>query len=107
VSHDRDAFQSDDDQTGWRLASRLRRGTLMALRDHAQSEPVHRSARSHRSIEYRVLYALGFAVFFLIAVVRRVLPIDRLFRGVPRRKVSIVHEAREATGATIPYVFMG
>jgi hypothetical protein len=79
----------------------------MTMRDTAPHSGAHRRARSGPTLEYRLLYALGFSIFLVIAVVRRILPLDRLFRGAPRPQRGIVREARETTSATIPYAFMG
>jgi hypothetical protein len=83
-------------------------GTLVEPHLRADSRShLHRASRSDRSIEYRLLYALGFSIFFVIAILRRVLPIERLFGRVRQPARGVVREAREVTSATIPYAFMG
>ena len=71
----------------------------------------HHAASSSRKrinrggIEYRLVYAIGFSVFFVTALTSRAARTLTLRRRNDGR--SIVQEAREATGATIPYAFMG
>jgi len=67
-------------------------------------------ARLHRQDEweYRVLMAVGFAVFLLAAVMVRLLPRRWRPAGAPgAQRGSVIAAAREAAGATIPFAFMG
>lgn len=67
-------------------------------------------ARLHRvdEWEYRLLMAVGFAVFLLAAVVIRLLPRRLRPAGAPgSERGSVVAAAREAAGASIPFAFMG
>lgn len=64
--------------------------------------------RQRRSAaDHRVLYAIGFVVFLLAAVLSRLWPGYWLQSAADRRRKSVLAEAREATCATIPYAFMG
>ena len=57
-------------------------------------------------IEYRVLYAVVFAVCFVLAALLRFAP-RRLHPWIDpaERRMSLVAEARAAADATVPYVF--
>lgn len=66
----------------------------------------HRRGRRNQRVEYGVIYGLCFLVLLVaVAVERLVGLVLRRQRHDPPR--SIIREAREATGAAIPYAFMG
>jgi hypothetical protein len=75
--------------------------------------PAARRATRRRDerLEFYVLYACGFSIFLLAVIVRRVLVLGGIMDAPsgPHSgpKLSLVGEAREATGSTIPYAFMG
>ena len=67
---------------------------------------VQRRSKRQQSVEFSQLYALCFPVLLVAVIVMRLVDfVTRRKRDEPAR--SIFREAREATGATIPYAFMG
>lgn len=77
----------------------------MQSTDLSASTMQRRSKRQQR-VEFGVLYALCFPVLLVAVIVMRLVDLVlRRERDEPVR--SIIREAREATGATIPYAFMG
>lgn len=67
-------------------------------------QPRRRDRRE--TIEHGVIYGLFFAAFLIAAVFGRLTDlVTRRRSQTPHR--SIVREARESAGATVPYVFMG
>ena len=77
------------------------------MEDHAFDTPrTARRGRTAPGIEYRALYAVVFAVCFVMAALLRLLP-RRLhpWIGSSERPMSLAAEARAATDCTVPYVF--
>lgn len=66
------------------------------------------TAHGHHApgVEYRVVYALVFAVCFAMAALLRLFP-RRLHPWIApsERRMSLVAEARAAADSTVPYVF--
>lgn len=60
--------------------------------------------RRRKGVEFGLVYGVGFTVFFVAAAVAR--PV-RLITGRKSDHRSIIQEARDSAGATIPYAFMG
>jgi Antenna complex alpha/beta subunit len=61
-----------------------------------------------RPIEFRIIFAVCFAVFLLAAVVERLLPWKWLApRSEGKRHLSIFEQAWEAAGTCTTYAFMG
>jgi hypothetical protein len=72
----------------------------------ASSAATPRRARRNERVEFGVIYALCFVVLLAAVAVERLIGVVlRRPRHEPAR--SIIQEAREATGAAIPYAFMG
>ena len=67
----------------------------------------HRTVRRRKPAEYRIYYAIVFAVALPIAVLSRLLPREAgyLERARPARR-SVLGEARALTDSVIPYLFM-
>jgi len=65
-----------------------------------------RRAHAAPGIEYRALYAVVFAVCFVLAAILRLAP-RRLHPWIEAgaRRRSLAAEARAAADATVPYVF--
>jgi hypothetical protein len=61
------------------------------------------SRRRDERIEFYLLYACCFGIF----IARRALVIGGLMNAPDGAKLSVVKEACEAVGSTIPYAFMG
>jgi hypothetical protein len=66
-----------------------------------------RKAERRDSIQYWIIYAIGFAVFLIAESVMRLAAALRLVRRDRINRKSIINEARASAGATIPYAFMG
>jgi len=68
---------------------------------------MHSQAR-HRAkpAEYRIYYAIVFAVALPITLVSRLLPRERSFLDRGERR-GVLGEARALTDTVIPYLFMG
>jgi hypothetical protein len=60
--------------------------------------------RRRKGVEFGLVYGVGFTVFLFAAAVAR--PV-RLLTGKRTDRRSIIQEARDSAGATIPYAFMG
>jgi hypothetical protein len=69
------------------------------------SSAPRRRAKRRNTTEFGLLYAVGFVFFLATTIVGRVARLFTGRRGEPRR--SIIQEARDTTGRTIPYAFMG
>jgi hypothetical protein len=67
-------------------------------------DDVHR--RKGKPAEYRIYYAIVFAVALPIAAVRRMLPQSEGFLEEGARR-GVIGEARALTNTVIPYLFMG
>jgi hypothetical protein len=65
-----------------------------------------RRGRRNQRVEFGLIYGLSFPVVFVAVAAKRVIDVvtRRPRHDAPR---SIIREAREATGAAIPYAFMG
>jgi hypothetical protein len=63
--------------------------------------------RRDERIELYLLYAFCFSIFFVAIVARRALVLGGLMAAQDGAKSSVVKEACDAVGSTIPYVFMG
>ena len=61
--------------------------------------------RRGKPVEYRVYYAIVFAVALPIALVSRLLPRERSFLDRAERR-GVLGEARALTNTVIPYLFM-
>jgi hypothetical protein len=70
-------------------------------------EGARASRRRDERIEFYLLYACCFSVFLVAVVIRRLLVVSGLMSVPTGAQLSVVKEAREAVGSTIPYVFMG
>lgn len=72
----------------------------------ASGSTTQRRGRRNQRVEYGVIYGLCFLVLLATIVVERLVDfvLRRRRNDAPR---SIIREAREATGAAIPYAFMG
>lgn len=66
-----------------------------------------RKSRRRGGVEFGLLYMLAFTIFLLAAIATRILRLLTWQRTGDGRRRSVLQEAREATGATIPYAFMG
>lgn len=72
--------------------------------------PLHADKRRDdrwERIEFRLIYAVVFLIFFCIAVVKRLAPWK--WRSEPRSLSghrSVVGEAKSAASASVPYAFM-
>jgi hypothetical protein len=69
--------------------------------------PIRRKVRRRGGVEFGLLYAIAFTIFLVAAVVSRLVGLLTWRRTPDARRRSLVQEARDATGATIPYAFMG
>jgi hypothetical protein len=58
-------------------------------------------------IEFYLLYACCFSIFLVAVTARRALVVSGLMSANDGAQLSVVKEAREAVGSTIPYAFMG
>jgi hypothetical protein len=65
------------------------------------------SRRRDERIEFYLLYACCFSIFIVAVIARRALVIGGLMNAPDGAKLSVVKEACEAVGSTIPYAFMG
>jgi hypothetical protein len=63
-----------------------------------------RRTRRRHGVEFGLVYGVGFTVFLVAAAMAR--PV-RLLTGKGRDRRSILQEARDSAGSTIPYAFMG
>jgi hypothetical protein len=72
----------------------------------ASSGPPPRRARRNQRVEFGITYALCFLVLLVAIAMERLVGII-LRRTRPDAPRSIIRETREATGAAIPYAFMG
>jgi nitrate reductase NapE component len=63
--------------------------------------------RRDERIEFYLLYACCFSIFIVAVVARRALILGGLMDAPSGAKLSVVKEACEAVGSTIPYAFMG
>jgi hypothetical protein len=64
--------------------------------------------RKEEALEFRLLYAVSFALFLVAAVIARLVPWH--WRPFVRRQsggLSIIGEARAAASTCIPFAFMG
>jgi len=68
-----------------------------------QSPARHRA----KPAEYRLYYAIVFAVALPIAIVSRLLPRERSFLEPEAARRGVLGEARALTDTVIPYLFMG
>jgi hypothetical protein len=59
-----------------------------------------------RSIEYQLIFAVSFIIFFLAAVVERLLPWTWV-TSQPRHRTSIFSRAWDAAQTCTAYAFMG
>lgn len=78
------------------------------------STDTHAPSRSHAKRgrkdvwEFRLLFAASFLVFFIAALIERLMPSYWLGRtGEPRKSRSILGEAKDAANTYVPYAFMG
>jgi hypothetical protein len=72
----------------------------------ASSGPPRRRARRNQRVEFGITYVLCFLVLLVAIAIERLVGII-LRRARSDEPRSIIREAREATGAAIPYAFMG
>jgi hypothetical protein len=63
--------------------------------------------RRDERIEFYLLYACCFSIFLVAVIVRRAMVLAGMVEAPSGPKLSVVREAREAVGSTIPYAFMG
>lgn len=74
----------------------------------AEAPLASRRAARRKPAEYRLYYAIIFAVALPVAVVGRLFPRRlRQAEGAPGEGLSILDEARGLTNTVIPYLFMG
>ncbi len=66
----------------------------------------HRREQRKRPVEYRLYYAIVFAVALPIAIAGRLFPRRLTGAGAGERR-SVIAEARALTNTVIPYLFMG
>ena len=66
-----------------------------------------RGGRRADSIEFKLIYAVGYIVFLGAAIAQRGLHLVGLTHRASGDRKSVFGEARDAAGATIPYAFMG
>ncbi|MBU1211814.1 MAG: hypothetical protein KJ587_11145 [Alphaproteobacteria bacterium] len=65
-------------------------------------------SRERAKAEYRMIFALSFAFFLVLAVLARIAGLIQLpFSGPRERRKPLVVEAREAANSVLPYAFMG
>jgi hypothetical protein len=83
------------------------RMTATATSSERLTANTRRKPRRRGGVEFGLLYMLAFTIFLVAAVVTRILRIITWRRSPDTPRRSIFREAREATGATIPYAFMG
>ena len=63
--------------------------------------------KRHDRLEYRVIFAAAFLVFFITSAVERALPVRWASRTSEMPKKSLIQQAREAAGISATYAFMG
>lgn len=82
---------------------------MAPARELAPTSPQMRRASRRRDerIEFYLLYACCFSIFLVAVIVRRALVLTGIVNAPSEAKLSVVKEAREAVGSTIPYAFMG
>jgi hypothetical protein len=72
----------------------------------ASTSTSQRRGRRNQRVEFGLIYGLSFLVLLVAVVAKRL--VDFVTRRVPSDAPrSIIRETREATGAAIPYAFMG
>jgi hypothetical protein len=72
----------------------------------ASTSSSQRRGRRNQRVEFGLIYGLSFLVLLVAVVAKRLVDFvtRRVRSDAPR---SIIRETREATGAAIPYAFMG
>lgn len=69
--------------------------------------PLARRADMADAIQYRMIYAVCFAVFLVAAIIERAMPWTWLgSRAKAERRQSILEQAGEAAGTCATYAFM-
>jgi ABC-type Fe3+ transport system permease subunit len=81
---------------------------IAPTREAASATNASRATRRRdERIEFYALYACCFSIFLFAVIVRRALVVGGIMDATDRSKLSVIGEAREAVGSTIPYAFMG
>jgi hypothetical protein len=84
------------------------REASMSVDLHKRSGSLARRFDVAEAIQYRVIYAVCFAVFFFAAIIERAMLWKWLgARSKAERRPSILEQAREAAGTCTTYAFMG
>jgi hypothetical protein len=63
--------------------------------------------RRDERIEFYLLYACCFSIFIVAVIARRALVVGGIMDAPHGPKLSVIKEACDAVGSTIPYAFMG
>ena len=80
-------------------------GEQFTMTTATHSDFVHTNTREER--QFRRLYMAFFLIFFMVALVGRLLPRKwRPWAGDTGTKRSVIGEAKAAANAILPYVFM-
>lgn len=73
----------------------------------AAPRPRSRGLHAKNRIEFRLLFAIAFIVFFLAGLAARLTPGWWMSGERSANRPSLIEEARTAAGSTIPFAFMG
>jgi hypothetical protein len=86
-------------------------GSMAPAREVASTSLAPQARRATRRrderIEFYLLYACCFSVFIVAVIARRALVLGGIMAAPDGTKLSVVKEACDAVGSTIPYAFMG
>ena len=79
----------------------------MSMDSSKHSGSITRRTEMADAIQYRVIYAVCFAVFLVAAIIERAMPWSwRGARAKAERRQSIIERAGEAAGTCTTYAFM-
>lgn len=65
-------------------------------------------SRRHETAEFRLIFALGFVIFLVAALIARLVPESMRPRSLSAKgSRSIFHQAKTAASNCVPFAFMG